>query len=191
MYIIVQNLISFVWGDEVIKLGNNSIIVGNNILGAYVTNIQMLTFAICVILIITILIFLEFNTIGLIIRGVSANEELSNIQGINSNIIILYTICICSCIGSIAGVLISFDTGITPSIGFTLLLYGVIAMIIGGVGSTWGLIGGALLVATAQQLTAYFIDIKWIDAVTNLILIFFLILKPLGISGKHLKKTEI
>jgi branched-chain amino acid transport system permease protein len=64
-------------------------------------------------------------------------------------------------------------------------------MIIGGVGSTWGLIGGALLLATTQHLTSYYIDSKWMDAITYVILILFLIWKPLGFSGSRLKKNEI
>ncbi len=64
-------------------------------------------------------------------------------------------------------------------------------MIIGGVGSTRGLIAGALFVATAQHLAAYYIDTKWMDAVTYIILILFLIWKPLGFSGKQLKKVEV
>ena len=79
----------------------------------------------------------------------------------------------------------------TPTFGFNLLLYGVVAMIIGGVGSTRGLIAGSLLVATAQHLSAYYIDTKWMDAVTYIILILFLIWKPLGFSGKQLKKVEL
>jgi branched-subunit amino acid ABC-type transport system permease component len=83
------------------------------------------------------------------------------------------------------------DTNMTPTFGFNLLLYGIVAIIIGGVGSTRGLIAGALLVATAQQLAAYYIDTKWMDAITYIILILFLIWKPLGFSGKRLKKVEV
>ena len=79
----------------------------------------------------------------------------------------------------------------TPTFGFNLLLYGVVAMIIGGVGSTRGLIAGSLLVATAQHLAAYYIDTKWMNAVTYIILILFLIWKPLGFSGNRLKKVEV
>jgi branched-subunit amino acid ABC-type transport system permease component len=91
----------------------------------------------------------------------------------------------------IAGILIAFDTDMTPTMGFSWLLYGVVAMIIGGVGSTWGLLGGALLLATAQHLAAYYIGSQWMDAVAYIILILFLIWKPLGFSGKRLKKVEI
>jgi len=75
--------------------------------------------------------------------------------------------------------------------GFNLLLYGVIALIIGGNGSTWGLVGGAFLLATAQNLGAYYFDSKWMDTIAYIVLILFLIWKPLGFSGQILKKVEI
>jgi branched-chain amino acid transport system permease protein len=83
------------------------------------------------------------------------------------------------------------DTNLTPTFGFSLLLYGVVAMIVGGLGSTRGLMAGALLVATAQHLAAYYIDTKWMNGVTYIILILFLIWRPLGFSGVRLRKVEI
>jgi branched-subunit amino acid ABC-type transport system permease component len=64
-------------------------------------------------------------------------------------------------------------------------------MIIGGVGSYRGLVFGALLLAAAQHLAAFYIDTKWMDAVAYFILILFLIWKPLGFSGLQLKKIDI
>jgi branched-chain amino acid transport system permease protein len=75
--------------------------------------------------------------------------------------------------------------------GFHLLINGVIVMIIGGVGSIAGILGGALLLATAQHLAAYRLGSGWMDAVAFLILIGFLIWKPLGFSGRRLKKVEM
>jgi len=40
-------------------------------------------------------------------------------------------------------------------------------------------------------LAAYYIGSQWMDAVAYVILIAFLLAKPLGFSGKRLKKVEI
>ncbi|MBK9453164.1 MAG: branched-chain amino acid ABC transporter permease [Bacteroidetes bacterium] len=134
-------------------------------------------------------LFLQYTSIGKSIRAVASKLELCNIYGIDSNKIILIAFGIGSALAATSGILSAMDTNMTPTFGFNLLLYGVVAMIIGGVGSTRGLIVGAL-VATAQYLAAYCIDTKWMDAVTYIILILFLIWKPLGFSGKRLKKVE-
>jgi len=75
--------------------------------------------------------------------------------------------------------------------GFNWLLYGVVAMIIGGVGSNWGLAGGALLLATAQHLAAYYIGSQWMDAVAYIILILFLIAKSIAFidTNRHIRNA--
>jgi branched-chain amino acid transport system permease protein len=191
IYIILQNLISLYFGDDTKILGNSEVIIGNQILGAYITTIQITTVFISISLLIVVNLFLHFTATGKSIRAVSSNPELCNIYGISSNKIIFIAFGIGSGLAAIAGILSAMDTNMTPTFGFNLLLYGVVAMIIGGIGSTRGLIVGALLVATAQHLSAYYIDTKWMDAVTYIILILFLIWKPLGFSGKTLKKVEV
>ena len=191
LYVVLQNIISLAWGDDTKTLRTGEVKVGNEILGAYITNIQIIIIAVSLSLFLLVLLFNKYSKTGKAIRAVSANPELSNIFGINSNKIILISFAIGSALGSVAGILSAFDTNMTPTMGFNLLMYGVVAMIIGGVGSYKGLIGGALLVASTQHLAAYNIDTKWMDAVAYIILILFLIWKPLGFSGQRLKKVEI
>lgn len=191
LYVVVQNIISLYFGDDVKIINTGDIRVGNQIVGAYITTVQYVTIIVSLALFIAVNMFLYFSATGKSIRAVVSNPELCNIYGINSNKIILIAFGIGSALAATAGILSAMDTNMTPTFGFNLLLYGVVAMIIGGVGSTSGLIAGSLLVATAQHLSAYYIETKWMDAVTYSILILFLIWKPLGFSGKRLKKVEV
>ena len=191
LYIMLQNSISLCFGDDTKIINKAEVAAGYEILGAYITGVQIITVLVSLSLIVTISSFLHYTKTGKSIRAVSSNSQLCKIYGIPSNKIILVAFCMGSALAAIAGILSAMDTNMTPTFGFNLLLYGVVAMIIGGVGSTRGLITGSLLVATSQHLAAYYIDTKWTDAVTYIILILFLIWKPLGFSGKQLKKNEI
>jgi len=191
LYIVLQNIISLLWGDATKSIRTGEVKAGNEFFGAYITDIQITTIAVCLALFIACTFFMKHSRIGRNIRAVASNPELSNIIGINSDRVILQAFGIGSALVAVAGILIAFDTDMRPTMGFNWLLYGVVAMIIGGVGSNWGLIGGALLLATAQHLAAYYIGSQWMDAVAYIILILFLIVKPLGFSGKRLKKVEI
>jgi len=191
LYVVLQNCISMYFGDDTKIINTTEATVGNQIFGAYITTIQIITVFVSIAFFIAINLFLRFTATGKSIRAVASNPELCNIYGISSNKIILIAFGIGSALAATAGILSAMDTNMTPTFGFNLLLYGVVAMIIGGIGSTRGLIAGALLVATVQHLAAYYIDTKWMDAVTYIILILFLIWKPLGFSGKRLKKVEV
>jgi len=116
---------------------------------------------------------------------------MSAILGISKEKVILWCFGLSSGLASIAGILIAADTDITPSMGFNWFLYAIIAMIIGGFGKMRYLFMGALLLATAQHLAAYYLDSKWMNATAYIILIVFLFFKPYGFSGKKLKKAEL
>ncbi len=191
IYIILQNVISIIWGDDVKIMRLSEMAMGHEIWGAYITDIQIITIVVSALCVGLSMLYLKYSKVGRRIRAVSANSELANVQGIDSDRVILWATGIGSGMAAIAGILVGFDTGLTPTMGFNLLLYGIVAMIIGGVGSTKGLIGGAFLLAAAQHLTAYYIDSKWMNAITYIILIAFLIWRPLGFSGQRLKKIEI
>jgi len=191
IYIVLQNVVSMIWGDSTKSIRFWDIKVGHEFLGAYITTIQIITIVVCLTLFVACTLFMKYSRIGRNIRAVASNPELANIMGISSDRTILWAFGIGSALAAVAGILIAFDTDMTPTMGFRWLLYGVVAMIIGGVGSSWGLIGGALLLATAQHLAAYYIGSQWMDAVAYVILILFLIARPLGFSGKRLKKVEV
>ncbi len=191
LYIVLQNCISLYFGDDTKIINTKEVTIGNQIFGAYITTIQITTVLVSIALFIALNLILHFTVKGKSIRAVASNPELCNIYGISSNKIILIAFGIGSSLAATVGILSAMDTNMTPTFGFNLMLYGIVAMIIGGVGSTRGLIAGSLLVASTQHLAAYYIDTKWMDAITYIILILFLIWKPLGFSGKRLKKVEV
>ena len=191
IYVVLQNLVSMLWGDYTKSIRTWPVKAGHEVFGGYITNVQIITIVMSIVLFTVIVLFLKYNLLGKQIRAVSSNKELSNIFGISSEWVIFWSFAIGSALAAIAGILIALDTDMTPTMGFHVFLYAVVAMIIGGVGSYKGLVSGALLLATAQHLSAYFIASKWMDATAYIILILFLIYKPLGFSGKRLRKVEI
>jgi branched-chain amino acid transport system permease protein len=89
-----------------------------------------------------------------------------------------------------AAILISLDTDITPTMGFGALLLGVVAAIVGGVGSMPGAMLG-LLVGLAQHLGVWKLPTQWQDEIVFLILIAFLIARPQGLFGRPVKNIGV
>ena len=191
LYIVLQNVISLLWSDNILSIRTGGVRVGHEFLGAIITDIQIITIIVCLALFTLCVFFMKYSRIGRNMRAVASNPELSNVVGISSDKVILWAFGIGSALSAVAGILIAFDVDMRPTMGFSWLFYGVVAMIIGGIGSNLGLVGGALLLVTAQYLVAFYIDTQWMDAVAYVILILFLIFRPLGFSGKRLKKIEI
>jgi len=191
VYIVSQNLVSMFFGDDIKSLGKGEVKVGHEFMGAYVTDVQLLTMGVALLVLGFTLWLWHKSKFGLAIRAIADNPELSLVFGIPKDRIILYAFGLGSLYAGVGGILVGFDTGITPTFGFNLLLYAIVVMIIGGVDSIWGIVAGAFILATVQNLTAYYIDSKWMDAITYAILIVFLIVRPYGVSGVKNRKVEI
>src|SRR6185369_10060521 len=138
LYTVLQNCISLLFGDDMKIIRTGQVTVGHEIFGAYISTIQITTMLVSVLLFIGINLFLQFTSVGKSVRAVSSNPNLCDIYGINSSRIILIAFGIGSALAALAGILSAMDTNLTPTFGFNLLLYGVVAMIVGGLGSTRG-----------------------------------------------------
>jgi branched-chain amino acid transport system permease protein len=191
IYVVLQNVIAGAFGNDVKIIQQGPVEVGHRVLGAYVTNVQLLTVATGLTLFIGVLLLLALTRLGRVIRGVSSDPDLSQTVGINVKCAKLWAVGIGTGLGAVAAILSALDTGMTPTMGFQLLLDGLIVMVIGGAGGAGGLLGGALLLAVAQNLTAYYFGSRWMDAVAFLILVGFLIFRPFGFSGQRLKKATV
>lgn len=190
-YIVLQNIISIIWGDNIQVIRTWTVKSGHFFLGGYITTIQITMIVVTCLIVLTTYFIIIKTDIGKKIQAISSNQKLGQTFGISQNKTIIWSFIIGTFLAAASGLLVAFDRDMSPTIGFDWLLYGIIAMIIGGIGRLRHLILGALLLATLQHLTAYYIGSKWMDAVAFIILIIFLAWKPYGFSGQKLRKAEI
>ena len=191
IYIVLQNVISMVFGDDTKSIRFGVVKEGLNVFGARITPIQVLIIGTSIILVIVVALFLKWSKMGKAMRAVANDSELANSSGIDSKRVILWTFAIGSALAGIAGILVALDVDMTPTMGMNALMMGVVVVIIGGVGSIPGLILGALLLGLAQHLGIWKISSQWQDAIAFIILFTFLLLKPEGFLGKKVKKAKI
>lgn len=191
IYIVLQNLISLIWSDSTLSFRSWSVETGHPLLNGVITDIQIITIVFSTFLLFVIWMLLEKTTIGMGIKAVASNPSLSSIFGVRKETVTAFSMGIGSALMACVGIMIAADIDMTPTMGFDWLMYGVVAMIIGGMGKMRYMVLGALLLATAQQLSAYFLDSKWMNATAYIILVIFLYFRPFGFSGKKLKKTEV
>ena len=151
---------------------------------AVITEVQLLMLASAIILFFGLFFLLKYTIFGKAVKAIGDDEEVSKIVGINTDKIIGRVFFIGSAIAGLAGILVGFDTGIEPTMGLPLLLKGIIASIVGGIGSMAGGILGAFLLGFVENFGIWKISGEWKDAIAFLLLIFFLLFRPTGIIKK-------
>ena len=85
LYVVLQNVVSMVWGDSTLSFRTWEIKVGHELLGAYITDVQIITIVVSVVLLGLSWLFVEGTNIGRQIKAVSSNVELSTVFGVSKN----------------------------------------------------------------------------------------------------------
>lgn len=191
LYILLQNVISVSWGDNTKTMRTGAVVEGHEVLGARITDIQITIIVTSVVLITLISLMLTRMRFGKALRALANDPELARLSGINSDRYIMYAFAVGSFLAAVAAIMISFDTDMTPTMGFNALIKGVIAVIIGGMGSLPGAALGGLFLGLAENLGVYWLPSKWQDTIAFVILILFLLFRPYGILGKKPVKAHI
>jgi len=154
------------------------------IFGGAITKTQIILFAAVAIIAIGLALVSKFTLFGKAVKAIGDDEEVAKISGINTKKIIGRVFFIGSMIAGAAGIFTGFDTGIQPTIGMSLLLKGVIASIIGGIGNIYGGLLGAFLLGFIENFGVWKISGAWKDSIAFGVLIIFLLFRPRGIIKK-------
>lgn len=190
-YIVLQNVISLLFGDDTHSVRNWTTMPGRNLLGARVTDIQIISALLSVVAVIAAIAFLHYSTWGRRLRAVSGDEALARVIGIRVDRAILLATGVGSGLAAFAGVLMALDMDSLPTMGFRVLLLAMVSAIVGGLGSLKGAVTGGIFVGLVQHVAVWKISTQWQDAILFTILIAFLIFRPQGFFGVLTRKARI
>ncbi len=142
VFIILQNFIALIYGNQILTLRTGPVKEGYHILGAVITPIQITILVVSILLMVLLWLFIQKTKLGKAMRAVSDDPIAASVVGINPEKTITASFAIGSALAGAAGILISLETNIEPTMGFTAILKGIIASIIGGIGSIPGAMFG-------------------------------------------------
>jgi branched-chain amino acid transport system permease protein len=191
VFIFLQNLIQLIYGAQILTIRTGPIKEGHYFLGAVITDIQILILVVSCCLLVVLWLFIQRTKLGKAMRAVSDDPLAANVVGINPERIIRSSFAIGSALAGAAGILISLETNIEPTMGFSALLKGIIASIIGGIGSIPGAVLGGFFLGLAENLGIWKISAGWKDCIAFAILIIFLLMRPSGILGAKTEKEQM
>jgi branched-chain amino acid transport system permease protein len=168
-----------------------SIAEGHQILSMIITTNQIIIVLVSLLLSILLATFIQKTKLGKSMQAVADDPIAASTVGINPERIIAISFFIGSALAGSAGILISLETNLEPTMGLNAILKGIIASIIGGMGSIPGALLGGLFLGLAENLGTYWIDAAWKDTIAFCILIVFLLFKPTGILDKPTEKERL
>lgn len=123
------------------------------------------------------------TALGRNFRAVSDDREIAELMGLNARKVYALATALAFVLVGLAGALQGVRTTVSPSDGPLLLLFAFEAVIMGGMGSFWGTLAGAMLLGITQ-LVVFRLDPGWGIWGGHLMFLIVLVLRPQGLFPK-------
>lgn len=129
-------------------------------------------------------LFLTHTRTGNAIRATALNKEAAQLVGINIGQIYAITYGLASALAGLAGSLMSSVLVVTPLIGQPFIGKAFAIACLGGLGTMLGAVVGGLVLGLAETIGATIFGPRFQNAISFLVLVLILIIRPEGIIGK-------
>jgi len=160
------------------------------IAGAYVDMQRILIVAIGVVLVFGLWLFTHHTSTGLAFRGIAQDERTALTFGIDSDRIATLAVSFGAGLAAIAATVIVPLGSISPGEGYDVLIKALAVCIIGGLGSTGGVILASFIIGFAERFTDTYIGSHWTMIVSLAAILVVLVVKPSGLFGKQKELEE-
>ena len=155
----------------------------NDFLGMELTSRDATAMVVSVVILIAVGLGLTRTRTGRAMRAVSDNKDLAESSGINVERVISQVWIYGGALAALSGTFFGFDT-VKWDLGTRILLLVFAAITLGGLGTAFGALVGALIVGVVINWSTLFIDTELKNMTALIVLILALLLRPQGILGK-------
>jgi len=159
------------------------------IAGTYVDMQRILIVVLGFLLVVSLWLFTHHTSTGLAFRGIAQDERTALTFGIDSDWIATLSVSMGAGLAAIAATIIIPLGSISPSEGYDVLIKALAVCIIGGLGSTGGVITAGILIGFAERFTDTYVGSHWTMIVSLIAILLVLLIKPSGLFG-HQKELE-
>jgi branched-chain amino acid transport system permease protein len=154
-----------------------------SILGTHISINRLVVLGIAIVIAVAMHLMMTRTQIGRAIRAVAQNPDSCTLVGIDVNRLYTLSFGIGSALAGVAGVLLATLFSFSPNSGSSELLKSFVVVVLGGLGSVYGVALAALIVATAEVFAILVLPAYLTTAVGFILLVGVLVLRPGGLFG--------
>ncbi len=162
------------------------ILLGDFIYSRYRATLILIAAA-CVI---ALWFLLNRTAFGRVVKAGVQNPDMVGALGISLSPYMMAVAGIGIGLAGLAGVLLAPIYSIHPAMGQEIITPAFVVVVIGGLGSFWGVVVAALLVGLVKGATIAFGYPQWSTAVIYLMMLLVLLFRPRGLFGERIQRFE-
>ncbi|MEQ8392002.1 MAG: branched-chain amino acid ABC transporter permease [Thalassospira sp.] len=155
-----------------------------NVFGAAIAANRLVALGFAVVIGLGFYVILTRTRIGTALRAVAVDPTSARLVAIDVNFASCFAFALGGAMAAVGGVLVSMFLTFSTSMGVVFTMKALIVVIMGGVGNLLGALIAGLILGVAESLVATYVDPGLTIAVTYVIFLLVLLIKPSGLFGR-------
>jgi branched-chain amino acid transport system permease protein len=185
-----EQSLRLIWGATGLPFPLPGAFVGVLLLGDFIyPYYRLFVLATAVAMVLGIWLLLHKTPFGMIVRAGVSDPEMVRALGISLRPVLTAVFGLGIALAGLAGVLSAPLAGIQPAMGIEILTAAFVVVVIGGLGSFWGVVVAGLLVGVVRGLTVFYYP-PAAEASMYALMVLVLLLRPRGLMGERLERLE-
>ena len=187
---VIEQLIRMMWGAAPLASSIPTALRGNVVVGEFLySRYRLIILGAVALLLVAIWFLLNRTSFGRVVRAGVQKPDMVAALGIQLQPYMTGIVVIGVMLAAIAGVMFSPIVGVHPAMGSEIMTAAFVVVVIGGLGSFWGVVLAAILVGVVKGITIHFIPPAG-EASMYLLMVLVLLFRPRGLFGERIERFD-
>jgi branched-chain amino acid transport system permease protein len=187
---VTEQALRWIFGAAPIPFSIPPALKGQVLIGDFIySRYRLLMLAVAVVAVGGLWHLLKRTPFGRVVRAGVQNPDMVAALGISLAPYMAAVVGLAVGLAALAGVLMAAITGVHPAMGADILTASFVVVVIGGLGSFWGVVLAALIIGVVRGLTVYFFP-PAAEASMYLLMLLVLLFRPRGLFGERIQRFE-
>jgi len=187
---IAEQAIRMVWGAAPLPSSMPVAFKGQVVLGDFMfSRYRLLLLAVVLIVMLAIWFLLHRTSFGRVVRAGVQRPDMVAVLGIRLQPYMTAIVMLGVGMAALGGVLFGPISVVHPAMGTEIMTVAFVVVVIGGLGSFWGVILAALLVGLVRGVTIHFVPAAG-EASMYILMFLVLMFRPRGLLGERIERFE-
>ena len=187
---VAEQALRMIWGTTGLPFSIPDALRGQLHVGDFIYSYYRLTILVVTATAVTgCWLLLNKTSFGMIVRAGVRDPEMVRAMGISLRPALTAVFALGVALAALAGVLSAPLAGVQPAMGNEILTATFVVVVIGGLGSFWGVVVAGLVVGVVRGVTLYFYP-PAAEASMYLLMILVLLFRPRGLMGERFERFE-
>lgn len=187
---VVEQLIRMIWGAAPLPSSMPPAFKGGVFVGDFMfSRYRLLLLAVVAVVMTGLWLLLHRTAFGRVVRAGVQRPDMVAALGIRLQPYMLAIVVLGVASAALGGALFGPITTVQPAMGTDIMTVAFVVVVIGGLGSFWGVVLAALLVGVVRGITIYFVPAAG-EASMYVLMFLVLMFRPRGLLGERIERFE-